>query len=97
MAEEDAPKVEKLILDTLRRLEHEGFTQSSIEAAVNTIEFSLRCDRVFCVNILFIFLRRFTQSSADAAVNTTEFSLRCGGPDNMFFSSVDPSWSFGCS
>ena len=40
--EEDAPKVEALILDTLARLEKEGFTQSAVEAAVNTIEFSLR-------------------------------------------------------
>ena len=37
------PQVEPLILDTLARLESEGFTQSAIEAAVNTIEFSLRC------------------------------------------------------
>lgn len=40
--EEDAPKVEQLILSELERLEKEGFTQSAIEAAVNTIEFSLR-------------------------------------------------------
>lgn len=40
--EEDAGKVEALILDTLARLETEGFTQSAVEAAVNTIEFSLR-------------------------------------------------------
>ena len=36
------PQVEPLILETLARLESEGFTQSAIEAAVNTIEFSLR-------------------------------------------------------
>ena len=40
--EEDAAKVESLILAELARLEKEGFTQSAIEAAVNTIEFSLR-------------------------------------------------------
>ena len=40
--EEDAAKVESLILDTLVRLEMEGFSQSAVEAAVNTIEFSLR-------------------------------------------------------
>ncbi|KAL4419293.1 hypothetical protein ABPG77_008343 [Micractinium sp. CCAP 211/92] len=40
--EEDAGKVEALITETLERLEKEGFTQSAIEAAVNTIEFSLR-------------------------------------------------------
>lgn len=40
--EEDAGKVEALIMETLQRLEGEGFTQSAVEAAVNTIEFSLR-------------------------------------------------------
>lgn len=40
--EEDAAQVEQLILSELERLEKEGFTQSAIEAAVNTIEFSLR-------------------------------------------------------
>ncbi|GAB4815027.1 hypothetical protein N2152v2_002073 [Parachlorella kessleri] len=40
--EEDAGKVEQLILDTLARLEKEGFTQTAVEAAINTIEFSLR-------------------------------------------------------
>lgn len=40
--EEDAAKVEALILDTLEQLEKEGFSQSAVEAAVNTIEFSLR-------------------------------------------------------
>lgn len=40
--EEDAGKVEALIMETLERLEKEGFTQSAVEAAVNTIEFSLR-------------------------------------------------------
>lgn len=42
MAEEDAAKVELLILETLTRLETEGFSKTAIEAAVNTIEFSLR-------------------------------------------------------
>lgn len=40
--EEDTGKVEALILQTLERLETEGFSQSAIEAAVNTTEFSLR-------------------------------------------------------
>ena len=40
--EEDAAKVEALVLETLEQLEREGFTQSAVEAAVNTIEFSLR-------------------------------------------------------
>ena len=37
--------MEKLILDTLGRLEKEGFTKTAVEAAINTIEFSLRCGR----------------------------------------------------
>jgi Zn-dependent M16 (insulinase) family peptidase len=41
--EEDSAKVEALILETMERLEKEGFTQTAVEAAVNTIEFSLRC------------------------------------------------------
>ena len=40
--EEDAAKVESLILDTLGTLEREGFGKGAVEAAVNTIEFSLR-------------------------------------------------------
>lgn len=40
--EEDAGKVEALILETLERLEKEGFAANAIEAAINTIEFSLR-------------------------------------------------------
>ncbi len=39
---EDKDKVEGLVLETLARLEKEGFTASAIEAAINTIEFSLR-------------------------------------------------------
>eukprot|EP00887_Chlorella_sp_A99_P003900 scaffold11.g3900.t1 len=40
--EEDADKVEALIWEELGRLEREGFSASAVEAAVNTIEFSLR-------------------------------------------------------
>lgn len=40
--EEDAQKVVDLVVSTLERLEKEGFTPGAIEAAVNTIEFSLR-------------------------------------------------------
>ncbi len=38
----DAPKVEALIFDTLTRLAEEGIEPEMIEAAVNTVEFSLR-------------------------------------------------------
>ncbi|KAK9805775.1 hypothetical protein WJX73_008308 [Symbiochloris irregularis] len=38
----DAAKVEELILGNLEQLAREGFTSTAIEAAVNTIEFSLR-------------------------------------------------------
>lgn len=34
--------MEALILGELERLEREGFSQTAVEAAVNTIEFSLR-------------------------------------------------------
>ena len=40
--EEDAAKVEALITAELERLEKEGFSATAVEAAVNTIEFSLR-------------------------------------------------------
>jgi Zn-dependent M16 (insulinase) family peptidase len=40
--QEDAGKVEDLVMETLERLEKEGFAESAIEAAINTIEFSLR-------------------------------------------------------
>ncbi len=40
--EEDSAKVEELIMKTLEDLEKEGFANSAIEAAINTIEFSLR-------------------------------------------------------
>jgi len=38
----DADKVQALVLDKLAELESEGFSASAVEAAVNTIEFSLR-------------------------------------------------------
>lgn len=38
----DADAVEALILDTLASLARDGFPESAVEAAVNTIEFSLR-------------------------------------------------------
>jgi Zn-dependent M16 (insulinase) family peptidase len=40
--QENTEKVEKLIIETLQRLEKEGFAASAVEAAINTIEFSLR-------------------------------------------------------
>ncbi|UZP69023.1 insulinase family protein [Desulfovibrio mangrovi] len=39
---EDAPKVEALIFDTLRELAEKGIDPACVEAAVNTVEFSLR-------------------------------------------------------
>jgi Zn-dependent M16 (insulinase) family peptidase len=42
IAESDADKVEALILDTLRGLVASGIDQATIEAALNTTEFSLR-------------------------------------------------------
>lgn len=42
VAAEDSAKVESLVMETLARLEKEGFTSTAIEAAINTIEFSLR-------------------------------------------------------
>lgn len=38
----DADKVQALVLEKLEELEREGFSASAVEAAVNTIEFSLR-------------------------------------------------------
>lgn len=38
----DADKVQALVLDKLAELEKEGFSASAVEAAINTIEFSLR-------------------------------------------------------
>ena len=40
--QEDAAAVEALVLETLEKLEKEGFPSSAVEAAINTIEFSLR-------------------------------------------------------
>ncbi|MFN2137352.1 MAG: insulinase family protein, partial [Candidatus Promineifilaceae bacterium] len=42
VAGEDTTKIEPLILDTLDRLAKEGFEPEMVEAALNTIEFSLR-------------------------------------------------------
>lgn len=42
VAPENSSQVESLVMDTLARLEKEGFTSTAIEAAINTIEFSLR-------------------------------------------------------
>ena len=39
---EDAPKVEALIFDTLRELAEKGIDKACVEAAVNSVEFSLR-------------------------------------------------------
>lgn len=39
---DDAPKVEALIFDTLTKLAEEGIEPEMIEAAVNTVEFSMR-------------------------------------------------------
>lgn len=39
---EDAEAVEKLVLDTLARVEREGFSPGAMEAALNTAEFALR-------------------------------------------------------
>ena len=42
MRAEDAAQVEELILTTLTKLAEEGFEPDMVEAAINTIEFSLR-------------------------------------------------------
>ncbi|BDA40898.1 Presequence protease, mitochondrial [Coccomyxa sp. Obi] len=39
---ENAAKVEEVIMSNLERLAEEGFTDTAVEAAINTIEFSLR-------------------------------------------------------
>eukprot|EP00238_Polyblepharides_amylifera_P009616 CAMPEP_0196574836 /NCGR_PEP_ID=MMETSP1081-20130531/4451_1 /TAXON_ID=36882 /ORGANISM="Pyramimonas amylifera, Strain CCMP720" /LENGTH=1082 /DNA_ID=CAMNT_0041892963 /DNA_START=123 /DNA_END=3371 /DNA_ORIENTATION=+ len=39
---EDVAKVEKLVMETLEQLAKDGFEEEAVEAAVNTIEFSLR-------------------------------------------------------
>lgn len=42
VSEDDIPKIEELILNTLRKLAEEGFNFDAVEASMNTIEFSLR-------------------------------------------------------
>lgn len=42
VSEDDIPKVEEVILNTLRKLADEGFNSDAVEASMNTIEFSLR-------------------------------------------------------
>ncbi|OWM83735.1 hypothetical protein CDL15_Pgr004165 [Punica granatum] len=42
VSENDIPKVEELIMNTLRKLADEGFDTDAVEASMNTIEFSLR-------------------------------------------------------
>lgn len=44
IAENDIPKAEALIMDTLERLACEGVPQDAVEAAVNTVEFACRED-----------------------------------------------------
>lgn len=42
VSECDIPKVEELIMNTLKKLADEGFDTDAVEASMNTIEFSLR-------------------------------------------------------
>ncbi|PIA46350.1 hypothetical protein AQUCO_01500106v1 [Aquilegia coerulea] len=42
VSEDDIPKVEELIMSTLKKLAEEGFDAEAVEASMNTIEFSLR-------------------------------------------------------
>lgn len=42
VSEDDLPKVEELIMKTLKNLSEEGFESDAVEASMNTIEFSLR-------------------------------------------------------
>lgn len=42
VSKDDIPKVEELIIKTLRNLAEEGFASEAVEATINTIEFSLR-------------------------------------------------------
>lgn len=42
VSEDDIPKVEELIMSTLKKLAEEGFDTDAVEASMNTIEFSLR-------------------------------------------------------
>ncbi|OMO63192.1 hypothetical protein COLO4_32675 [Corchorus olitorius] len=42
VSEDDVPKVEELIMSSLKKLAEEGFDSDAVEASMNTIEFSLR-------------------------------------------------------
>ncbi|MBA0698192.1 hypothetical protein Goari_021695, partial [Gossypium aridum] len=42
VSDDDIPKVEELIMSSLRKLAEEGFDTEAVEASMNTIEFSLR-------------------------------------------------------
>lgn len=42
VAKENVPKVEALVLDTLKKIAEEGFDQEAIDASINSIEFNLR-------------------------------------------------------
>ncbi|XP_030466638.2 presequence protease 1, chloroplastic/mitochondrial-like [Syzygium oleosum] len=42
VSEDDIPKVQELIMSTLKKLAEEGFDTEAVEASMNTIEFSLR-------------------------------------------------------
>ncbi|KAF5190208.1 Presequence protease 2 protein [Thalictrum thalictroides] len=42
VSEDDIPKVEELVMSTLKKLAEEGFDEEAVEASMNTIEFSLR-------------------------------------------------------
>lgn len=42
VAADDVEKVEKLVLDTLKKIKEEGFPADAINACVNSVEFSLR-------------------------------------------------------
>lgn len=42
VSEDDIPKVEELVMKTLKKLAEEGFDSDAVEASMNTIEFSLR-------------------------------------------------------
>ncbi|KAK6282610.1 hypothetical protein POUND7_016435 [Theobroma cacao] len=42
VSEDDIPKVEELIMSSLKKLAEEGFDTDAVEASMNTIEFSLR-------------------------------------------------------
>lgn len=42
VSDDDIPKVQELIMSTLKKLAEEGFDTEAVEASMNTIEFSLR-------------------------------------------------------